>query len=103
MRLDHKRIVPGALQAMSGLEQYVSHSGLARRARCVSSTPLRRSIYEASVLRYSTAVPATACGGPPVYLIYLTAFAQDGEATFRDDIYDRDDAILRALAVPRLR
>lgn len=36
--------------------------------------------------------------GPPVYLIYLTAFAQEGVATFRDDIYDRDKAILRALA-----
>lgn len=36
--------------------------------------------------------------GPPVYLIYLTAFVQDGAATFRDDIYDRDAALLRALA-----
>ena len=36
--------------------------------------------------------------GPPAYVIYLTAFAQEGVATFRDDIYDRDKAILRALA-----
>jgi len=36
--------------------------------------------------------------GPPVYLIYLTAFARDGEVFFRDDLYDRDDRLLRALA-----
>ena len=41
--------------------------------------------------------------GPPVYLIYLTAFAQDGIATFRDDIYDRDTTILRALAAQTRR
>jgi murein L,D-transpeptidase YcbB/YkuD len=37
-------------------------------------------------------------GGPPVYLVYLTAFGRDGEVFFRDDIYDRDDRLLRALA-----
>ena len=36
--------------------------------------------------------------GPPVYLIYLTAFVRDGEVMFRDDIYDRDAGLLRALA-----
>jgi len=36
--------------------------------------------------------------GPPVYLIYLTAFGRDGEVYFRDDIYDRDERLLRALA-----
>jgi murein L,D-transpeptidase YcbB/YkuD len=36
--------------------------------------------------------------GPPVYLIYLTAFARDGEVMFRDDIYDRDNRLVRALA-----
>jgi murein L,D-transpeptidase YcbB/YkuD len=36
--------------------------------------------------------------GPPVYLIYLTAFGRDGDVMFRDDIYDRDDRLLRALA-----
>jgi AhpD family alkylhydroperoxidase len=30
VRLDYKRVAPGALQAMSGVEQYVSHSGLER-------------------------------------------------------------------------
>jgi L,D-transpeptidase YcbB len=38
-------------------------------------------------------------GGPPVYLIYLTAFGRDGDVFFRDDIYDRDDRLLRALAI----
>jgi murein L,D-transpeptidase YcbB/YkuD len=37
--------------------------------------------------------------GPPVYLIYLTAFGREGEVFFRDDIYNRDDRLLRALAV----
>jgi murein L,D-transpeptidase YcbB/YkuD len=36
--------------------------------------------------------------GPPVFLIYLTAFGRDGEVVFRDDIYDRDDGLVRALA-----
>ena len=36
--------------------------------------------------------------GPPVYLVYLTAFGRDGEVLFRDDIYDRDDRLLRALS-----
>lgn len=36
----------------------------------------------------------------PVYLIYLTAFVRDGDVVFRDDIYDRDDRLLRALAAP---
>ena len=36
--------------------------------------------------------------GPPVYLIYLTAFGRDGEVFFRDDIYDRDERLMRALA-----
>jgi murein L,D-transpeptidase YcbB/YkuD len=36
--------------------------------------------------------------GPPVYLIYLTAFGRDGKVMFRDDIYDRDGRLLRALA-----
>ena len=35
--------------------------------------------------------------GPPVYLIYLTAFGRDGQVFFRDDIYDRDARLLRAL------
>jgi murein L,D-transpeptidase YcbB/YkuD len=36
--------------------------------------------------------------GPPVYLIYLTAYGRDGEVFFRDDIYDRDGRLLRAIA-----
>jgi murein L,D-transpeptidase YcbB/YkuD len=36
--------------------------------------------------------------GPPVYLIYLTAYAREGEVFFRDDIYDRDNRVIRALA-----
>jgi murein L,D-transpeptidase YcbB/YkuD len=35
--------------------------------------------------------------GVPVYLVYLTALIRDGEVAFRDDIYDRDDALIRAL------
>jgi hypothetical protein len=31
--------------------------------------------------------------------MYLTAFIRDGDVAFRNDIYDRDDALLRALAV----
>jgi len=33
----------------------------------------------------------------PVYLVYLTAFARGGEVHFRDDIYDRDARLVRAL------
>ncbi|HKN68256.1 MAG TPA: L,D-transpeptidase family protein [Gemmatimonadaceae bacterium] len=33
----------------------------------------------------------------PVYLVYLTAFMRDGEVAFRDDIYNRDDSLIRAL------
>ncbi len=33
----------------------------------------------------------------PVYLIYLTAFEQDGALAFRDDLYDRDEALRAAL------
>lgn len=36
--------------------------------------------------------------GPPVYLIYLTAYGRDGEVFFRDDIYDRDGRLVRAIA-----
>lgn len=37
----------------------------------------------------------------PVYLIYLTAFEQDGELAFRPDRYDRDAPLVRTLgAVP---
>jgi murein L,D-transpeptidase YcbB/YkuD len=39
--------------------------------------------------------------GPPVYLIYLTAYGREGEVFFRDDIYDRDDKVIRALAARR--
>ena len=34
----------------------------------------------------------------PVYLVYLTVFAREGQIAFRDDIYDRDDALIRVLA-----
>lgn len=33
----------------------------------------------------------------PVYLLYLTAFDQGGVVGFRDDLYDRDPALVRAL------
>lgn len=33
-----------------------------------------------------------------MYLIHLPAFGRDGEVMFRDDIYDRDNRLLRALA-----
>lgn len=35
--------------------------------------------------------------GIPVYLIYLTAFAQGDAVAFREDLYDRDDTVRRAL------
>jgi murein L,D-transpeptidase YcbB/YkuD len=35
--------------------------------------------------------------GVPVYLVYLTAFVRDGAVAFRDDIYDRDNGLIRAL------
>jgi murein L,D-transpeptidase YcbB/YkuD len=34
----------------------------------------------------------------PVYLIYLTAFEQDGSVAFRDDLYDLDGPLTRALS-----
>ncbi len=36
--------------------------------------------------------------GPPVYLVYLTAFGREDQVLFRDDIYDRDDRLVKALA-----
>jgi murein L,D-transpeptidase YcbB/YkuD len=42
-------------------------------------------------------VRATVRPGVPVYLVYLTAFVRDGAVAFRDDIYSRDDALIRAL------
>lgn len=33
----------------------------------------------------------------PVYLVYLTALVREGDVAFRDDIYDRDDSLIRAL------
>lgn len=42
-------------------------------------------------------VQVTVRPGVPVYLVYLTAFVRDGAVAFRDDIYDRDDKLIRAL------
>jgi murein L,D-transpeptidase YcbB/YkuD len=39
--------------------------------------------------------------GPPVYLVYLTAFGREGAVFVRDDIHDRDDRLVRARAVRR--
>jgi len=36
----------------------------------------------------------------PVYLLYLTAFEQGGEVAFREDLYDMDGPLLRALGAP---
>lgn len=33
----------------------------------------------------------------PVFLLYLTAVAEEGDVLFRDDVYNRDAAVLRAL------
>ena len=52
----------------------------------------------ATTLRDGTRVRVQLSHGMPVYLIYLTAFARDGEVAFRDDLYDRDTALLHALA-----
>lgn len=40
---------------------------------------------------------ATVRPGVPVYLVYLTAFVREDAVAFRDDIYSRDDALIRAL------
>ena len=42
-------------------------------------------------------VRATVRPGVPVYLVYLTAFVRDGTVAFRDDIYSRDDPVIRSL------
>ena len=42
-------------------------------------------------------VRATVRPGVPVYLVYLTAFVRDGTVAFRDDIYSRDEPLVRAL------
>jgi murein L,D-transpeptidase YcbB/YkuD len=36
----------------------------------------------------------------PVYLLYLTAFDRDGEVAFREDLYDLDEPLLRAIGDP---
>ncbi|MEO7363264.1 MAG: L,D-transpeptidase family protein, partial [Gemmatimonadaceae bacterium] len=33
----------------------------------------------------------------PVYIVYLTAYANDGKVQFADDIYNRDAAVMRAV------
>ena len=41
------------------------------------------------------------CADPvPVYLIYLTAFAQDGVLAFRADRYRQDELLMQALGEP---
>jgi murein L,D-transpeptidase YcbB/YkuD len=39
--------------------------------------------------------------GPPVFLLYLTAFVRDDEVSFRDDLYDRDARLLQKLNAAR--
>ncbi len=36
----------------------------------------------------------------PVFLLYLTSVAENGEVLFRNDVYDRDEAVLSALNQP---
>jgi murein L,D-transpeptidase YcbB/YkuD len=36
----------------------------------------------------------------PVYILYLTATDEDDELHFRDDVYNRDDILLKALNKP---
>jgi murein L,D-transpeptidase YcbB/YkuD len=36
----------------------------------------------------------------PVYIVYFTAYARDGELAFADDLYGRDDALERQLHAP---
>jgi murein L,D-transpeptidase YcbB/YkuD len=33
----------------------------------------------------------------PVYIVYFTTFTRDGELHFANDVYDRDDALVRAM------
>ena len=33
----------------------------------------------------------------PVYIVYFTTYARDGELHFANDVYDRDDALVRAI------
>jgi murein L,D-transpeptidase YcbB/YkuD len=62
-----------------------------------TSAPCKR--HAAQAIATLIAMLAVAMTFPSVLFGEVSAFAQDGEVTFRDDIYDRDDAILRALAV----
>lgn len=50
-----------------------------------------------SALDAGRRVRVTLRSGVPVYLVYLTAFVRDGAVAFRDDIYDRDDGLIRGL------
>ena len=34
----------------------------------------------------------------PVYIVYFTAYANDGKVQFADDIYQRDAAVMRAIS-----
>jgi murein L,D-transpeptidase YcbB/YkuD len=36
----------------------------------------------------------------PVYIVYFTAYARDGELVFADDLYGRDDALERQIRAP---
>jgi murein L,D-transpeptidase YcbB/YkuD len=36
----------------------------------------------------------------PVFIVYLTAFAEDGDIVFHDDVYNRDSALQKALDKP---
>jgi murein L,D-transpeptidase YcbB/YkuD len=33
----------------------------------------------------------------PVYIVYFTAYVRDGELYFGNDLYSRDDALVRAV------
>ncbi|MBM4196370.1 MAG: hypothetical protein FJ197_04615 [Gammaproteobacteria bacterium] len=61
----------------------------------------RNSAWDASMTAAALASPATKTmrltDGLPIYLVYITAWTEDGEVRFGRDLYGRDAAVLAAL------
>jgi len=39
----------------------------------------------------------------PVYIVYFTAYARDGELHFADDVYGRDEGLMTRMATVAVR